>query len=86
MSNKFAKHLTKFEFAYITPLAILIIIMGVFPNFFLDKIKPSLNHLARNFQNYRLVSSTNSNTKHSRFIVMNNSDKIAESSSKGADH
>ena len=54
--NKKLKDLTPREFAYLTPLAILAIVMGVFPNLFLDKVKPSIENLANNFRNYRIVA------------------------------
>ena len=30
--------------------------MGVFPNLFLDKVRPSIENLADNFKSYRLVA------------------------------
>jgi NADH-quinone oxidoreductase subunit M len=53
-SNKNLKDLSKLETTYILPLIVLIIVMGVFPNLFLNKIKPSVSHLANTFQNYHL--------------------------------
>jgi NADH-quinone oxidoreductase subunit M len=53
--NKNLKDLNTREFLYLTPLAFLAIFMGVFPGVFLDKIKPSINHLAANFNHYRLI-------------------------------
>jgi NADH-quinone oxidoreductase subunit M len=53
--NRQLKDLNAREFAYLTPLAILAILMGVYPNLFIDKIKPSISHLAKNYKNYRLV-------------------------------
>ncbi|MEZ4743097.1 MAG: NADH-quinone oxidoreductase subunit M [Bdellovibrionota bacterium] len=52
--NKALQDLTAREYGYLVPLAVLIIVMGVFPNFFLDKIRPSIDHLAKNYQNYSL--------------------------------
>ena len=37
------------------PLAVLAILMGVFPGLFLDKVKPSIEHLAANYKHYRLI-------------------------------
>jgi NADH-quinone oxidoreductase subunit M len=54
--NKKLKDLTPREFAYLTPLAVLAVVMGVFPNLFLDKVKPSIENLANNFRNYRIVA------------------------------
>ncbi len=43
------------EAGYLVPLAILAIVMGVFPGVFLEKVKPSVEFLARDFKQYRLV-------------------------------
>jgi hypothetical protein len=32
--------------------------MGVFPNLFLDKVRPSIEYLSANYKNYRLVADT----------------------------
>lgn len=52
--NRELKDLNFVEFLYLTPLAILAIVMGVFPNLFLDKVRPSIHHLATTYQEYRL--------------------------------
>ena len=52
--NKKLQDLTPREFGYMTPLAVLAIVMGIFPNFFLDPIRPSIAYLAENYQTYRL--------------------------------
>jgi NADH-quinone oxidoreductase subunit M len=52
--NEALKDLSIREFAYLIPLALLVVAMGVFPNFFLSKIRPSIDHLAETYQNYRL--------------------------------
>jgi NADH-quinone oxidoreductase subunit M len=52
--NQELKDLSPREFAYLTPLAILAVLMGIYPNLFLDKIRPSVEHLAQNFKQYRL--------------------------------
>ena len=54
--NQKLTDLTPREFGYLTPLAILAVLMGVYPNLFLDKIRPSVEHLASNYKNYRLVA------------------------------
>jgi NADH-quinone oxidoreductase subunit M len=54
--NKTLKDLTPREFGYLTPLAVLAILMGILPNLFLDKVKPSIEHLAQNYLHYRLVA------------------------------
>jgi len=54
--NKNLSDLTPREFAYLTPLAILAIVMGVFPNLFLDKIRPSIENLANNYKSYKIVA------------------------------
>ena len=53
--NKDLKDLNAREFGYLIPLSILAIVMGVAPNLFLDKIRPSIEHLANNYKSYRLV-------------------------------
>ena len=53
--NRSLKDLSVREFAYLTPLAVLAIVMGVFPNLFLDKIRPSVDHLAKDYRHYRLT-------------------------------
>jgi NADH-quinone oxidoreductase subunit M len=52
--NKSLKDLSPLEFAYLAPLAILVIVMGIFPDFFLNKSRASIDHLARNYANYRI--------------------------------
>jgi NADH-quinone oxidoreductase subunit M len=52
--NKSLKDLTPIEFAYLAPLAILVIVMGIFPDFFLNKTRASIDHLARNYKSYSL--------------------------------
>jgi NADH-quinone oxidoreductase subunit M len=62
--NRALKDLNLQELAYLTPLAALVIVMGVVPNLFLDKVRPSIEHLAKNYTNYTLtVASGNSPTK-----------------------
>ncbi len=53
--NKKLKDLTPLEFAYLVPLAVLIIVMGVFPEFFIGKSKASIEHLAKNYRSYSLA-------------------------------
>ena len=56
--NQKLNDLTPREFGYLLPLALLAIVMGVFPNFFLDKSRASIEHLAKNYRNYRLVATS----------------------------
>ncbi len=42
------------EFLYITPLAVLIFVMGIFPNIFLDKVKVSVEYFAKNYRQYEV--------------------------------
>ncbi len=56
--NQGLKDLSPREFGYLAPLAVLAIVMGVFPNFFLDKSRASIEHLAKNYRNYRLVATS----------------------------
>lgn len=58
--NAELQDLTPREFGYLAPLAILAIVMGVAPNLFLDKIRPSIEHLANNYKAYRLVAEEES--------------------------
>jgi NADH-quinone oxidoreductase subunit M len=53
--NKKLKDLSPLEFSYLVPLALLVIIMGVFPEFFLAKSKASIEHLAKNYRSYSLA-------------------------------
>ena len=53
--NRTLKDLNLREFLYLTPLTVMAILMGIYPNLFLEKVKPSVSFLARNYQNYRLV-------------------------------
>jgi NADH-quinone oxidoreductase subunit M len=57
--NKQLKDLSPREFAYLLPLAFLAIVMGIFPGFFLDKIRPSIEHLAKNYKTYSLTVDAN---------------------------
>jgi len=52
--NKTLKDLSPREFLYLIPLAVLAIVMGVFPGLFIDRIKPSIEHFAKNYKQYRL--------------------------------
>lgn len=52
--NRDLKDLSVREFIYLTPLAVLAIVMGIFPNVFIGKTKPSIELLAKNFKNYSL--------------------------------
>jgi NADH-quinone oxidoreductase subunit M len=52
--NKELEDLSPKEFGYLVPLALLAVLMGVFPNAFIDKTKPSIERLAKNYKNYSL--------------------------------
>lgn len=52
--NKELKDLSPKEFSYLLPLALLAVLMGVFPNAFIEKTKPSIERLAKNYKNYSL--------------------------------
>jgi NADH:ubiquinone oxidoreductase subunit 4 (subunit M) len=41
--------------SYLAPLAILAIVMGIFPDAFLSKTRPSIKYLAENFRKYELT-------------------------------
>ena len=51
------KDLTRLEFVYMLPLILLIVVMGIVPEVFLAKVKPSITHLAKNFRNYSLATT-----------------------------
>lgn len=53
--NKDLKDLTPLEFGYLVPLAILVIVMGIFPDYFLAKSRASIEHLAKNYRSYSLA-------------------------------
>lgn len=52
--NKEMEDLNARELGYLVPLAVLAIAMGVFPNAFMGKTKPAIEHLAKNYKNYGL--------------------------------
>jgi NADH-quinone oxidoreductase subunit M len=52
--NKKLTDMVPREFLYITPLILLSVIMGVFPELFLAKIRTSVSHLAQHYQSYHL--------------------------------
>jgi NADH-quinone oxidoreductase subunit M len=52
--NKELEDLNAREFGYLVPLALLAILMGVFPNAFIGKTRPAIENLARNYKNYSL--------------------------------
>ena len=54
--NKQIEDLNRREFLYLTPLAVLAVVMGIYPNAFLDKTRPSIEHLSKNFLSYQLVA------------------------------
>ena len=45
--NKNLKDLNLREFSYLLPLVIMIFVMGIFPNFFLNRIEPTVNSYLR---------------------------------------
>ena len=51
------RDVNRLEIAYLLPLIVLVIIMGIVPELFLHKIKPSIEHLANNFRNYQLTGT-----------------------------
>lgn len=61
--NKELKDLNLREHLYLAPLIILILAMGLFPEFFLNKIRPSINHLAKNYSQYRILISREQNSQ-----------------------
>lgn len=55
--NKKLKDLTVREHLYLAPLAILVVVMGVWPEAFLGPARASIEHLARNYQRYQLTET-----------------------------
>ncbi len=60
--NKKLKDLDLREFLYLTPLMILMILMGVAPELFLKKMKPSIEHLAQTYRSYALTTTSTQTT------------------------
>ncbi len=53
--NKTLQDMNCIEKTYLLPLCALILIMGIYPNFFLDKTRVSIQHLADTIMSYRLT-------------------------------
>lgn len=64
--NQKLKDLVPREYIYITPLVVLSIVMGVFPEVFLGKIRVSVAHLANNYQHYQLKEKAGAHTSELR--------------------
>ncbi len=47
--NKVLKDLTIREFGYLLPIIVMIFVMGIFPNFFIKRIEPSVDNLLKNY-------------------------------------
>lgn len=62
--NKKLQDLTKKEKIYIIPLCALIIILGIFPNYFLSRSKKSIEHLAVNISKYTLKELSSNSSKN----------------------
>lgn len=43
------------QFIYLTPLAVLIVVMGIAPNLFLNKVRSSLEYFSQNIYDYELT-------------------------------
>jgi NADH-quinone oxidoreductase subunit M len=54
--NKNLKDMSVVEKIYMFPLCALILLMGIFPNYFLDKTRASVHYLAENLTEYRLTA------------------------------
>lgn len=63
--NAVLRDMTLNERLYMIPIAVLIIATGIYPNFFLDKVRPSLTHLAENIMSYQLDVATDAASPHS---------------------
>ena len=57
--NKTLKDLNLREFTYLFPLIVMVFVMGIFPNFFLKRIQPSVNSFIEKNINSRVYSNTN---------------------------
>ena len=66
-TNSSIKDLSFIEFVYITPLAFLIVVMGVFPNIFLDRIRPSVEYLGSTYKTYKLSVQYDEGNKKQKF-------------------
>ncbi|MBP6219145.1 MAG: NADH-quinone oxidoreductase subunit M [Oligoflexales bacterium] len=53
--NENLKDLSWIERSYLIPLSVMILITGIYPNLFLDKVKPSLNYFVKNINSYHLL-------------------------------
>lgn len=71
--NKVLKDLSPREYGYLLPLAVLAIVMGIVPNLFLDKTRPSIEYLAKNYKEYRL--STVQSTSPEKLLSIDTSEK-----------
>ncbi len=65
--SKGLKDLNLREICFLTPLTILVFLMGVFPNIFLNYSSSSLEHLNNNRYNYTLPTHKHQNSKASSF-------------------
>ena len=55
--NQQLQDLSRLEVSYLAPLIFLAVFMGIFPNLFLDKIRPSIEYLGANYRNYELFEA-----------------------------
>ena len=68
IENQKLKDLSVLEFGYLTPLVILCVVMGIFPNFFLAKTRASIDHLAKNYSHYELNFSQTAKSPQSSLV------------------
>ena len=66
--NKELKDLNLQEFLYLTPLAVLAIAMGIFPNAFIGKTRASVEYLAKNYHEYRLDYRMGGSSEHAKTV------------------
>lgn len=76
--NKNLKDLSFKEIGYVLPLALLGIIMGVFPGFFLSKVQKSIDHLATSYTNYRLEAVMSHKIETDKQVFLKTADSIAK--------
>jgi NADH-quinone oxidoreductase subunit M len=75
--NRKLPDMSLIEKAYMIPLCVLILIMGIFPNYFLDKTRASVRYLAENLSQYRLMTADEYSQAND--TIANPSDEISVS-------
>ncbi len=77
-ANKNLKDMGAIEKIYMLPLCVLILLMGIYPNVFLDKTRASVHYLAENIMHYRLsVISEDQRASNSTNINISDEPSVA---------